>query len=43
MEFKRIGRKVKIYGKSKIMKPEVIEFGDFSEIDVLLSFMGERN
>ncbi|MHA2287931.1 MAG: acyltransferase [Promethearchaeota archaeon] len=32
-EFKKIGKNVKIYENAKIIKPEVIEVGDFSEID----------
>ena len=32
-EFKKIGKDVKIYEYAKIVKPEVIEIGDFSEID----------
>lgn len=31
--FKKIGKKVKIFEYAKIIKPEVIEIGDFSEID----------
>ena len=33
MEFKKIGKDVKIYEYAKIIKPEVIEIGDFSQID----------
>lgn len=32
-EFKKIGKNVKIYENARIIKPEVIEIGDFSEID----------
>lgn len=32
-KFKSIGKNVKIYENAKIIKPEVIEIGDFSEID----------
>jgi len=31
--FKKIGKEVKIFENAKIIKPEVIEIGDFSEID----------
>ncbi|MFX0036479.1 MAG: acyltransferase [Candidatus Hermodarchaeota archaeon] len=31
--FKKIGKSVKIFENVKIIKPEVIEIGDFSEID----------
>ena len=33
MEFKKIGKDIKIYEYAKIIKPEVIEIGDFSQID----------
>lgn len=32
-KFKKMGKKVKIFDYAKIVKPEVIEIGDFSEID----------
>lgn len=32
-QFKKLGKNVKIYETAKIVKPEVIEIGDFSEID----------
>jgi len=32
-QFKKIGKGVKIFDSAKIIKPEVIEIGDFSEID----------
>lgn len=32
-QFKKLGKNVVIYEKAKIIKPEVIEIGDFSEID----------
>ena len=31
--FKKLGKNVKIFETAKIIKPEVIEIGDFSEID----------
>ncbi len=31
--FKKIGKNVKIFEYAKILKPEVIEIGDFSEIE----------
>ena len=33
MNFKYLGKNVKIFKDAKIIKPEVIEIGDFSEID----------
>lgn len=33
MQFKKMGKNVKIFEYAKIVKPEVIEIGDFSEID----------
>ncbi len=32
-EFKKLGKNVKIYESAKIIKPEVIEIGDFTQID----------
>ena len=32
-QFKNLGKDVKIYDSAKIIKPEVIEIGDFSQID----------
>ena len=32
-EFKKAGKTLKIFDSAKIIKPEVIEIGDFSEID----------
>jgi len=32
-QFKKLGKNVKIFDGAKIIKPEVIEIGDFSEID----------
>lgn len=32
-KFKKMGKEVKIFEYAKIVKPEVIEIGDFSEID----------
>jgi len=33
MQFKKTGKKIKIFEYTKIIKPEVIEIGDFSQID----------
>lgn len=42
MEFKKIGKDIKIYEYAKIIKPEVIEIGDYSEIDDFMFIYGGK-
>ena len=41
-DFKKIGKHVKIFEYAKVIKPEVIEIGDFSEIDDFTFIYGGR-
>jgi len=41
-KFKKMGKEVKIFDYAKIVKPEVIEIGDFSEIDDFTFIYGGR-
>jgi len=41
-KFKNLGKNVKIFESAKIVKPEVIEIGDFSEIDDFTFIFGGK-